>query len=95
MMPMLLNTADRKMLTDRVIARLEREKPAGCCTNEDLRLAIQIEAATLVAEGQFVFRDGALVRRPTVEHECAAGWVGVEDPILGGLIDSRCPECSP
>ena len=95
MMPMLLNTADRKMLTGRVLARLLRDRPAGSCTNEDLRLAINQEAAALVAEGQFIFRDGALVRRPTTPHECDNGWIAVEDPILGGLIDERCPECGP
>jgi hypothetical protein len=95
MMPMLLNTADRKMLTGRVLARLLREKPAGCCTNEDLRVAINAEAAALVAEGQFIFRDGALTRRPVADHECDDGWIAVPDPILGGLIDERCPECSP
>ena len=95
MMPMLLNQADRKMLTDRVLARLQQERPGGCCTNEDLRIAIEQEAAALVAEGTFVFRDGTLTRRPTVEHECDNGWICVEDPILGGLIDTRCPDCSP
>jgi hypothetical protein len=94
-MPMLLSVADRKMLTGRVVARLEREHPAGCCTNEDLRLAINQEAAALVAEGAFVFRDGALTRRATTPHECDNGWIAVEDPILGGLIDERCPECGP
>lgn len=95
MMPMLLSRADRKMLTDRVLARLDREHPSRSCTNEDLRVAIEHEAAALVAEGGFVFRDGALVRRPSTPHECDEGWVSVADPILGGLIQSRCPECSP
>jgi hypothetical protein len=95
MMPMLLNRADRKMLTDRVINRLQKEHPAGCCTNEDLRLAIEVEAAALVAEGGFIFIEGALVRRPKTEHECDNGWIAVEDPVLGGLIDERCPECGP
>jgi hypothetical protein len=94
-MPMLLSVADRKMLTGRVVARLEREHPAGCCTNEDLRLAINQEAAALVAEGGFVFRDGALTRRATTPHECDNGWIAVEDPVLGGLIDERCPDCGP
>lgn len=89
-----LNVADRKMLTGRVMARLQRERPAGCCTNEDLRLAINTEAAALVAEGNFIFRDGALVRRPTVPHDCEDGWVAVPDPVLGGLVQARCPECS-
>jgi len=95
MMPMLLSAADRLMLTDRVMERLLRERPAGCCTNEDLRVAINEEAAGLVAEGNFVFVDGALVRRPAPGHDCDNGWISVPDPILGGLIDSRCPECSP
>lgn len=96
MMPMLLNTADRKMLTGRVVARLLRDRPAGWCTNEDLRLAINQEAAALVAEGGFVFRDGALTRRPAICcTECDDGWIATPDLILGGLIDSRCPECSP
>lgn len=95
MMPMLLNRADRKMLTARVVARLQQEKPGGSCTNEDLRVAINIEAAALVAEGAFIFRDGALARRPTTPHDCDNGWISVEDPVLGGLIDERCPECSP
>ena len=94
-MPMLLNRADRKMLTDRVLARLEREHPNHSCTNSDLRVAIEHEAAALVAEGGFVFRDGALVRRAVTPHQCDNGWISVEDPILGGLIDERCPECSP
>jgi hypothetical protein len=94
MMPMVLNKADRKMLTDRVLARLQRDKPAGCCTNEDLRVAIDAEAADLVAEGTFVIRDGALIRRGS-DHECGDGWISVEDPVLGGLIDERCPECGP
>lgn len=95
MMPILLNRADRKMLTDRVLARLQRERPEGCATNEDLRVAIEHEAAALVAEGGFIYRDGALVRRPSTPHECDNGWISVEDPILGGLIDTRCPDCSP
>jgi hypothetical protein len=95
MMPILLNRADRQMLTDRILTRLQQEKPAGCCTNEDLRVAIEHEAAALVAEGTFIFRDGAIVRRPTTPHECNNGWIAVEDPVLGGLIDERCPECSP
>jgi hypothetical protein len=95
MMPMLLNTADRKMLTDRVLGRLQRDKPAGCCTNEDLRVAINQEAAALVAEGRFIFRDGALVRRPSTAHECDGGWIAVEDPILGDNVQARCPECNP
>ena len=94
-MPMLLNRADRIMLTERVVARLDREHPNHSCTKEDLRLAIEVEAATLVAEGGFIFRDGALVRRPATPHECDNGWVSFEDPVLGGLVDSRCPECSP
>lgn len=95
MMPMLLNKADRQMLTDRVVNRLQREHPAGSATNEDLRLAIETEAATLVAEGAFIFRDGALVRRPAGDHECDDGWVSVEDPLVGALIDTRCPDCNP
>lgn len=95
-MPMLLNKADRMMLTDRVLARLLEERPLGCASQEDLRLAINVEAAALVAEGNFIFREGTLVRRvASVPHECVEGWVAVEDPILGGLIDSRCPDCSP
>lgn len=23
------------------------------------------------------------------------GWISVEDPYLGGLVDTRCPECTP
>lgn len=93
MMPMLLNVADRKMLTGRVLARLERDHPAGCCSNEDLSLAINVEAAELVAEGSFIFRDGALTRRPTTPHECDNGWIAVEDPVLGDHIQARCPDC--
>ena len=95
MMPMLLNTADRKMLTERVLARLLAERPAGCCTNDDLRVAIDAEAAALVAEGHFVVRDGTLIRRPVAEHDCVDGWIAVPDPILGGLVDERCPDCQP
>jgi hypothetical protein len=94
MMPMLLNKTDRMMLTDLVLARLARQKPAGCCTNEDLRLAIDQESAELVSGGDFVFRDGALTRRPPGGHECDAGWIAVPDPILGDHIQARCPECS-
>jgi hypothetical protein len=90
---MLLSTADRLMLTDRVLARLQQQHPEGSCSNDDLRAAIAAEADALVAEGQFVVVDGALIRRPTPGHGCADGWISVPDPILGGLIDSRCPEC--
>lgn len=94
-MPM-LSKADRKMLTDRVIARLEREKPEGCCTNEDLRLAINLEAANLVAQGNFIFQGGALTRcQATAAHECDAGWIAVPDPVLGDHVQARCPDCSP
>jgi len=93
MRPMLLNEEDRLMLTGRVIARLQRERPDGCCTNEDLGDAIRAEAEQLVAEGHFIYSDGALIRRPPTTHGCDNGWVSVPDPILGGLIDSRCPEC--
>jgi hypothetical protein len=90
---MLLNSADRLMLTERVLARVQRERPGGCCTNEDLGQAIDAEAAALVAGGDFILTDGALIRRPPSPHGCDNGWISVPDPILGGLIDTRCPEC--
>ncbi len=31
----------------------------------------------------------------TTPHECDAGWIAVPDPVLGGLIDNRCPDCGP
>jgi hypothetical protein len=94
-MPLLLARADRLMLTELVLARLRKQKPDGCCTNEDLRLAIDQEAAGLVAAGEFVFRAGALTRRPTSAHDCDDGWIPVEDPVLGDHVLARCPECGP
>jgi hypothetical protein len=65
-MPMLLDDADRTMLMLRVVRRVARERAdrAGTISVDDLRAAVRAEAEALVAEGGFVFQDGALIRWP-------------------------------
>lgn len=35
-----------------------------------------------------------MTREKKCERCNGTGWVTTEDPILGGLIDTRCPDCS-
>ncbi len=63
-MPMLLDDEDRKMLLHRVAARIQRTYPEMVFTHDELRAAVRAEAAALVAEGGFVFQDGAFIRWP-------------------------------
>jgi hypothetical protein len=73
-MPMLLDAADRTMLMLRVATRVARERGdrATTISTDDLRAAVRAEAAALVAEGGFVFQDGALIRWPPIIDSEAA-----------------------
>lgn len=62
-MPMLLDAADQVLLSQRLMARVER-RPSKRITEDEVRAEIRAAAEELVAEGGFVFQDGVLIRWP-------------------------------
>lgn len=60
-MPMLLDDADRALLTERLLQVLG---PPRTITDDEMRAAIREAANELVAESEFIFQDGVFIRWP-------------------------------